>query len=157
MQSMDVKINIEFSEYPKLCRENLLSLIKEPNTKIHDSHPKKVNILFNYPLQKDFIFTLEQETPITYKNLVEFIKNKYIEIYNMERETASNQTWTLPDGEIFVGKILPIELRIKKGGLRNRHRTNGIYGIWGHDFEDLVLEVIEYNIAENLITMFIGS
>lgn len=57
----------------------------------------------------------------------------------------------------FVGKVLPLDLRIKRGGFVNRNKTNGKYGIWGHDIEDLAIERINYDENKNLITLFIGS
>lgn len=52
----------------------------------------------------------------------------------------------------YVGKVLPEKHR---QGCINRHRTDGVYGIWGHDIGDLVIENIKY--CNGLVTMFIGS
>jgi len=54
----------------------------------------------------------------------------------------------------FIGKVLPIDLR---KGLLNRHKTDGVYGIWGHDIDDLVIEKLLYDPASKTINMFIGS
>jgi len=57
----------------------------------------------------------------------------------------------------FSGKVLPIELRMAAGGLLNRRATNGMYGIWGHDIRDLVIERLTYDPDQKILDMFIGS
>lgn len=62
------------------------------------------------------------------------------------------------DGQVsfdYKGKVLPLELRRKQGGLLNRHATNGKYGIWGHDIGDLVIEGITYR--NGTLYLSIGS
>ena len=54
----------------------------------------------------------------------------------------------------FKGKVLPVEMR---GFLLNRPQTHGVYGIWGHDIGDLVIESLEYDSGTKYLTMFIGS
>jgi hypothetical protein len=64
------------------------------------------------------------------------------------------------DGSIvntYHGKIIPIDKRIEHGNIINRHETNGVYGIWGHDIEDLVIESLTYVPSKKILTMFIGS
>lgn len=54
----------------------------------------------------------------------------------------------------YNGVVIPIEHR---GSILNRNTTDGIFGIFGHDLEDLVIENIHYNRTEKVLTMFIGS
>ncbi len=65
------------------------------------------------------------------------------------------------DGKVkitFVGKVLPTDLRSElQGGLLNRPKSNGAYGIWGHDIGDLVIERLTYDSAKKELEMFIGS
>jgi hypothetical protein len=55
--------------------------------------------------------------------LVKLICEEYAHIYDAEEGTAATKT-------------IPIE---ERGQLRNRNRTDGAYGIWGHDLQDLVV------------------
>lgn len=54
----------------------------------------------------------------------------------------------------FKCKVLPVSMR---RGLINRPETNGIYGIWGHDIGDLVIEGMYYDKESKKFTMSIGS
>jgi len=59
-------------------------------------------------------------------------------------------------GAIFYdynGTVIPIEHR---GTYLNRNTTDGIFGIYGHDLEDLVIEHTHYNRQEKLLTLYIG-
>jgi hypothetical protein len=55
--------------------------------------------------------------------LVEAICDEYAHVYDAEEGTAAT-------------KPIPLE---ERGAMRSRNRTDGAYGIWGHDLEDLVL------------------
>ncbi len=57
----------------------------------------------------------------------------------------------------YVGKILPLDLRAKMGGRLNRHQTDGIYGIWGHDIKDLSIERVSYDSNKKELDVGIGS
>lgn len=57
----------------------------------------------------------------------------------------------------FTGKVLPLELRLASGGLINRPSTNGKYGIWGHDIEDLSIESLIYDTENKILDVSIGS
>lgn len=57
----------------------------------------------------------------------------------------------------YIGKVLPVEERAKLGGLINRHRTDGVYGIWGHDIGDLWIEGLTYDKDEQKLYLTIGS
>ncbi len=50
--------------------------------------------------------------------------------------------------------VIPPEFR---GGFRNRNTTDGLFGIWGHDFEDLYLEKLFYNRAQKRLEISVGS
>jgi len=54
----------------------------------------------------------------------------------------------------YNGVVIPLEHR---GSILNRNTTDGIYGIYGHDLEDLVIDDIHYNRLEKLLTIFIES
>lgn len=111
-----------------------------PALKIHDleaslaalDRPEDVVIPFehavlviDYPLTN--AATVEISAPLaqgfTRSALVRAICDEYDNIYEAEEGTAS--TKTVP--------------RSERGSQLNRNRTDGVYGIYGHDLDDLVL------------------
>lgn len=99
----------------------------EPDEKVLTD--KEIKICFSYPLSDKFIFTFQSPDGkgFTRGQLAEFIINKYYQIYKEEEDTIQNKP------------ILSIKDRLKRGGLINRNKTDGKYGIWGHDIGDLSL------------------
>jgi len=55
----------------------------------------------------------------------------------------------------YVGITAPIEF--KTSGLLNRDQTDGVWGIWGHDIGDLVIEELTYDFEAKTVKMCIGS
>jgi hypothetical protein len=80
------------------------------------THPAKVAI--TAPLAQGF----------TRRELVTAICEEYENVYEAEEGTA--QTKTVPPEE--------------RGELQKRNRTDGVYGIWGHDLSDLVLTAVRW-------------
>ncbi|WP_300027237.1 hypothetical protein [uncultured Maribacter sp.] len=62
----------------------------------------------------------------TRKELAQKISIEYNRIYEEEEDSANTKT-------------TPLE---KRQGLINRNKTDGKYGIWGHDIDDLDLSAI---------------
>jgi len=63
------------------------------------------------------------------------------------------------DGRSFISLteenvVIPVEYR---GTFRNRNTTDGVFGIWGYDFEDLYIEKLFYNREQKNLEIFIGS
>lgn len=54
----------------------------------------------------------------------------------------------------YNGVVIPLELR---GSILNRNTTDGVFGIFGHDLEDLFIDHMYYNRLEKLLTLCIGS
>ena len=54
----------------------------------------------------------------------------------------------------YDGVVIPIEHR---GAILNRNTTDGIFGIFGHDIEDLIIENIHYDREARILTLNIGS
>ena len=54
----------------------------------------------------------------------------------------------------YHGVVIPIEHR---GYILNRNTTNGIFGIFGYDLEDLVVSYMHYNRLEKQLTINIES
>jgi len=79
----------------------------------------------DYPLSTPASVEISAPFPIgfTRASLVRAICDEYAHIYDAEEGTAAT-------------KPIPLE---ERGAIRNRNRTDGAYGIWGHDLEDLIL------------------
>lgn len=105
---------------------------------------KKVKIVFDYPFSQEFIFefTSDTEEGFTREYLIDCICLQYKKMYDEENASV---------------EVSSIEERMKKGGLLNREQTDGKYGIWGHDIEDLYLEGIKYDENNNIVILSIGS
>lgn len=97
----------------------------------------KYIIHYDYPLTNQVSF--EHEFDGSLSDVISKICEDYKEIYERESETT-----TIP--------VVPIEQRV---GLINRNTTNGEYGIWGHDIDDLYLHSIY--ITDNNIRLGIDS
>ena len=54
----------------------------------------------------------------------------------------------------YNGAVIPMEHR---GIILNRNNTDGIFGIFGHDFEDLILEHMHYDRIQKILTVHVGS
>lgn len=86
-----------------------------------------VTIIIDYPLTNEYKFNLSSDTGFTRVHLLNEINKAYRKIYAEEEASATIKT-------------IPLE---KRKTLINRNDTNGKYGIWGHDIEDLMLARIE--------------
>lgn len=113
--------------------------LKNPNDKVIKE--KKINILFDYPLSRPFVETFKSQIGFTRITIVELIINKYKEIYSKEKETTKI-------------RVIPLNRRKEWS---NRNRTNGVYGIQCHDFEDLSLNSITYEPNENYWSILVES
>ena len=82
-------------------------------------------LVIDYPLTTPATISIEAPLPLGFTRgaLVKAICDEYAHIYDAEEGTAATKT-------------IPIE---ERGAMRGRNRTDGAYGIWGHDLQDLVL------------------
>jgi hypothetical protein len=97
-----------------------------------------VILLVTYPLNNPGKFELKSTKGFTRKQLIFEISQKYYEIYNSEEQSATIKTIA----------------RQNRKGLVNRNTTNGKYGVWGHDIQDLDLSSIEvYKTFDNKILL----
>lgn len=87
-----------------------------------------VDVTIDYPLENAATIELrsDKKSGFTRAELILKISAEYKRIYKEEEASAKEKT-------------IPIE---KREGLVNRNTTNGKYGIWGHDLEDLDLSEI---------------
>ncbi len=74
----------------------------------------------------EFVISSTNKAGFGREELIVEISNRYHRIYREEEESSTTKT-------------IPIE---ERETLLNRNKTNGIYGIWGHDIEDLDLSRI---------------
>lgn len=111
-------------------------------------HPE-INCTIKYPLSNPCDFKIylakykwnenEDRYYFDLENIVDQICNKYREIYSEEEKTAL------------------LEIRSESTPEFNRSRTDGKWGIWGHDIEDLVIEGLILDTNKNKISLLIGS
>ncbi|HEY0192229.1 MAG TPA: hypothetical protein VGC42_14005 [Kofleriaceae bacterium] len=82
-------------------------------------------LVIDYPLTSPAVMEIDAPLHLGFTRaaLIKAICDEYAHVYDAEEGTAATKT-------------IPVEDR---GPMRNRNRTDGAYGIWGHDLEDLVL------------------
>lgn len=88
-------------------------------------------LVIDYPLSHPATMEIDAPLPLGFTRaaLVKAICDEYAAVYEAEEGTASTKT-------------IPLD---ERGDLRNRNRTDGAYGIWGHDLEDLVLTAARWS------------
>jgi hypothetical protein len=108
----------------------------------HLRNPEEIVIPFEHAeLVIDYPLTtpakIELDSPIavgfTRAELIKQVVEAYQHVYEAEEETA-------------VTKTIPVE---ERGPRLNRNRTDGVYGIWGHDLVDLVITAARWHRAAN--------
>jgi hypothetical protein len=85
----------------------------------------------------DFPLTTPAKVPVasallqgfTRGELVRIVCDEYSNVYEAEEGTAHTKT-------------IPLD---ERGDFRNRNRTDGLYGIWGHDLDDLELAALRWS------------
>ena len=82
-------------------------------------------LVIDYPLSSPASLPISAPIPLGFTRaaLVKTICEEYSHVYDAEEGTAATKT-------------IPLD---ERGELRGRNRTDGAYGIWGHDLQDLVL------------------
>ena len=95
-------------------------------------HPDEIVIPFphavlviDYPLTSPASVAIEAPLAIGFTRaaLIKAICDEYAHIYDAEEGTAATKT-------------IPVD---ERGAMRGRNRTDGAYGIWGHDLADLTV------------------
>ena len=88
-------------------------------------------LVIDYPLSVPA--TIEVSAPITHgftrAELVKLVCEEYANVYETEEATAHTK---------------PLALEERTGAIKRRNRTDGLYGIWGHDLSDLVMTSIRW-------------
>jgi hypothetical protein len=85
-------------------------------------------LLIDYPLNNPVEIEIKSEKSdgFTRGELIKLISREYNRIYKEEEESSQVKTIPLEEREDLI----------------NRNETNGKYGIWGHDIDDLDLSAI---------------
>lgn len=156
---LNVDSNIYISSYnPDKWNETTENTLNPDEIVISDTD---ITIVYDYPLSKEFKFTYYSESGFSRKQLIELIVNEYKNIYKEEEDTTENISVEYIDDnnekKVYTGKVIPEHIRVKVSCLINRHKTQGKYGIWGHDISDLVIEGITYNKNDKTVNLLIGS
>lgn len=86
----------------------------------------QINVIIDYPVSNEYVFILKSTKGFTRSQLLHEICKQYQLMYKEEEDSATIKTIP-PD---------------KRTTIYNRNETNGKYGIWGHDIEDLALSKI---------------
>lgn len=108
-----------------VTRDTELERLIDPDS-IALNYPR-AKLVFDYPLASPT--TREISTPgegFTRRQLVELIGKFYEEIYDEEEASATTKTLPMSERRIM-----------------NRNQTDGIYGIWGHDLDDIAISGVE--------------
>lgn len=97
----------------------------------------KAILVIDYPLNNpvEIEISSEKQEGFTRKDLILIVSQEYKRIYNEEEESADTKTIAPGDRE----------------GLMNRNQTDGKYGIWGHDINDLDLSAVVVHTQNNSI------
>lgn len=105
-----------------------------------------IKVIIDYPLTRKFVFDIcTIDGKITRKYLAQSIVDTYRNIYREKEESTA-----IP--------ILDLDDRIKyQNGLINRNRTDGKYGIWGHDIDDLYLCGLKFDPVTEHYKLFVDS
>ena len=85
-----------------------------------------ITVDFEYPFTGGFPWTLRSTGGFTRRGLAKAIFERYQCMYTEEDQTSDEIAGYIP-------------------GMLNRTTTDGRFGIWGHDLEDLVLHEVSYD------------
>lgn len=100
-----------------------------------------IKLIISYPLNNPAVFDVPLEEGINdyfLNPLIEFICNKYKQVYKEEEEGLEREDLMIP-------------------GMFNRKETNGKYGIWGHVLGDLCINNICLNLDTKEIILGVDS
>jgi hypothetical protein len=100
-------------------------------------------LVIDYPLHRAARFQILPDAPdagFSVRGIVRAVAEKYAQVYAEEKASASKPIANIP-------------------GMMNRAESDGKYGIWGHNLDDLVLEAVDLR-TENgavLVELEVGS
>jgi len=132
--SYEIEFNVKLTDFDKdVFPEGLIPWVSISNYEVQQPflvkpdevviQNNKISILIDYPLKKSVMFEVVSDGGFTRSELGREVSTLYKNIYSEEESTSSV-------------RIVPLS---ERKGIINRNETNGKYGIWGHDIEDLDL------------------
>jgi hypothetical protein len=96
-----------------------------------------ITIIFDYPLREEVEFEYKNTNGFRYSDFWGAVYLGYTQIYAQEPQPKASE-------------------RLENAPLINRPETEGKYGIWGHDIEDLFLDGF-VEVSPNRFRLLIGS
>ncbi|MBA3820919.1 MAG: hypothetical protein H0X17_18680 [Deltaproteobacteria bacterium] len=109
-------------------RQQAIGLLEKPDEIVIPFEHAVLNIDFPLTHPAKVAITAPLAQGFTRRELVTAICEEYENVYEAEEGTA--HTKPVPPAE--------------RGELQQRNRTDGVYGIWGHDLEELVLTAVRW-------------
>ena len=109
--------------------EKTLDHAKKHNYTFSEPIPAGSTIVISYPLENSVIFETKVPLKDSYE-LMKFFCTSYNMVYELEEKTSDISPGLIP-------------------GMYNRNTTSGIFGIWGHEIGDLVLEGMIFDKLDN--------
>jgi hypothetical protein len=110
------------SGIPFINSDNALSSLINPDEKVINQDT--ISVVIDFPLKQDFTFTFRSKNGFTRRQVVKRIINQYKKIYEEEEKTTEIPVKLFEDQET------------------SRNTTNGKYGIWEYNMDDLGLDYI---------------
>ncbi len=113
-----------FPDYFYEEEDNLEEIKNSPPDEIILPANQIFTLYIDYPLTTEF--TTELNTGVhglTRRNVIDFVIKCYKKIYEEEDESTKVKAGHIPN-------------------MFNRNKTNGKYGIWGHDLSDLMIHTL---------------
>lgn len=134
---LEDKIYSEFRHASPGYIEETMEIAKKNNSSLHI--PKGTKMYYDYPLSCIVVVEIQRDLEST-SEFIQAFCDGYQEIYALEKDST----------KIKEGKVK---------GMLNRNKTDGCFGIWGHDIGDLVLEDISFYKDNDIyqVEFFIGS
>lgn len=93
---------------------------------------------YDYPLSNEAAFVHPITKDMTWANILALAKKDYKRIYKEEDDSTKVKPGNIP-------------------GMLNRNKTNGKWGIWGHDIGDLFFEGVRIDTTRKTVSFAIGS
>lgn len=129
MYPMKLELNVHIVSHLKGVDDYEIPDVVIPN--------EVLNVKFDYPLSNKVVFKYEKNKGFSLRELVDNICKSYSQIYKEEKRTSKER-----GGRMH--------------GMLNRNKTDGKYGIWGHDLGDLALEGLDIS-EDGTVNLWVGS
>jgi len=103
-------------------------------------------IEYSYPIRHPYTLSYHSRGGFCREQLIHIITSQYKQMYAEEEKTVRHKP------------VIPMDQRgLLTYNIMNRNETDGKYGIWGHDLEDLWLVDIYYHPWTHTVVLAVGS